>query len=187
MMCHPSALAFGYRVIEPEHVRGRSVLEVGSRDVNGSLRPFIEAMGPWRYLGVDIEAGPRVDRVLDAEIPGLCGAVAGPFDLVVCTEVLEHVRDWREAVVNLKECVRPGGRLLITTRSLGFPRHGYPGDHWRYEVKDLDRIFADFAIDSLESDSEIPGVFLYARRPGSEIVRVDLSGIELYAVPPVEP
>jgi hypothetical protein len=79
--------------------------------------------------------------------------------------MLEHVRDWHEAVVNLKGLLRPGGHLLITTRSAGFPYHAWPYDFWRYELDDFRRIFADMDILTLESDSASPGVFMFARRP----------------------
>ena len=42
------------------------MLEVGSLNVNGSIRPMIESRGPRSYLGVDVLDGPGVDRVVDA-------------------------------------------------------------------------------------------------------------------------
>lgn len=37
------------------------------------------------------------------------------FDIVLCTEVLEHLRSPRAGVSELTRVVRPGGRLIITT------------------------------------------------------------------------
>ncbi len=39
------------------------------------------------------------------------------FDVVVCSEVVEHLDDARTAVANLAQMVKPGGRLLITCPS----------------------------------------------------------------------
>jgi SAM-dependent methyltransferase len=178
-MCHDTVLAFGPRVVKREHVEGLRVLEVGSRNVNGSLRPYIESLAPASYVGVDVQPGPGVDGLRDVEGASFC--FLEPFDLVVCTEVLEHVRDWRAAARNLKRSVRVGGHLLITTRSRGFKLHEFPGDYWRYSLDDMANIFADFEILVLESDTHAPGVLFYAQNLGPR--DLDLSDIKLYAMP----
>src|SRR5687767_6078311 len=141
-MCHQTCIPFARKHLPAESVRGKNILEVGSRDVNGSLRPFIEALFPSRYLGVDIVAGPGVDELCD--VNSLCDRYgAESFDIVVSTELVEHVKDWRGAINNMKLVLKPGGDLLITTRSRGFKVHGYPWDYWRYEPSDMQAIFAD--------------------------------------------
>jgi hypothetical protein len=179
-MCHASVLEFGPRALAPSHVRGRGVLEVGSLNVNGSLRRHVESLRPASYLGVDFRSGRGVDLVADATDPDFPVKVNGPYSVVICTEMLEHVLDWRAAVRNIKACVRFGGHLLVTTRSLGFHFHEYPGDYWRYELSDMERIFADFTIDLLEPDPQAPGVFFYATALSAPAV--DLSGVELYSM-----
>jgi len=37
------------------------------------------------------------------------------YDLVVCSEVLEHVEPWREVVGNIAQVLKPGGLLVLTT------------------------------------------------------------------------
>jgi SAM-dependent methyltransferase len=163
-MCNVSGIAFGEAVLTKEMIAGHDVLEVGSLDVNGSLRPYVESLGPARYIGVDIALGPRVDEVVDAsKLVDRFGPDA--FDVVITTEMVEHIRDWRTVVHNLKGVVRPGGLLLVTTRSIGFPYHGFPYDFWRYEPEDMRAIFADFEMVALERDSASPGVFVLARKP----------------------
>jgi SAM-dependent methyltransferase len=103
------------------------------------------------------------------------------FDVVVSTEVVEHVLDWRLVINNMKMMLKRGGIIYLTTRSKGFPYHAYPHDHWRYEPSDMVRIFRDFEIIRLEADWEGPGVFLKARKP-LDWRPVDLSGIALYSV-----
>jgi SAM-dependent methyltransferase len=163
-MCNLTGIAFGEAVLAKADVAGREVLDVGSLDVNGSLRPFVETLGPARYVGVDIAPGPRVDVVVDASrIVERFGPES--FDVVITTEMLEHIRDWQTVVSNLKRVVRPGGLLLVTTRSIGFHYHGYPFDFWRYEPEDMRAIFADFEIVALERDTDAPGIFMLARKP----------------------
>ena len=173
---HDSVLDFVSRAL-PD--RCKDVLEVGSRNVNGSARERITAMG---YVGVDIEDGPDVDLVCSAS--DLIERFPEGFDVVVTTEMLEHVEDWRSAVGNLKGVTRPGGVLVVTTRSEGFPYHEHPGDFWRYSADDMRRIFADWDLEMIEDDHQAPGVFVKARRPLEPREPVDLSGIEILAMLP---
>jgi SAM-dependent methyltransferase len=159
-----ACVAFGTHQLTASDIRGRAVMEVGSRNVNGSLRSHVEGLGPASYIGVDILRGPGVDEV--CPVDHLLERF-GPdsFDVVFSTEMLEHVRDWRAAVTNLKGVTKPGGILLITTRSQGFGFHGYPFDFWRFEIADMAAIFADFELIALEPDESEPGVFLKCRKP----------------------
>jgi len=180
-MCNPACIDFGVRVVTAEDVRGKRVIEVGSMNVNGSLRETIEAHGPAKYIGVDLGEGPGVDEVCPAEaLVARFGEES--FDLVVCTEMLEHVREWRVVVTNLKRLVASGGVLLVTTRSRGFPYHEYPFDYWRFEPEDMRAIFADFSIEVLERDTYMPGVFMKARRTNTAKPEPDLGNYKLYAI-----
>jgi SAM-dependent methyltransferase len=162
-------------------VAGRSVLEVGSLDVNGSVRPEIESLKPAMYLGVDIVSGARVDEICDVRhLVDHYGNES--FDVVVSTELLEHVRDWKGAINNMKRVLRPGGILVVTTRSLGFPLHGYPWDYWRYEPDDLAAIFSDFDDVEMERDPESPGVFIKARKPSDPRAETPLEDVALHSV-----
>jgi SAM-dependent methyltransferase len=180
-MCTTGCLDFTRDNLRESDVRGKTVLEVGSRDHNGTVRSIIEASRPRKYVGVDMLAGPGVDVVCDAgDLVSRFGGEA--FDLVVATELLEHARDWRAVVTNLKNVLRPGALLLLTTRSQGFPFHPCPGDFWRYQVEDFERIFADLTIELLqEDDRRTPGVFLCARKPIS-FFEVGLDDVRLYSV-----
>jgi SAM-dependent methyltransferase len=179
-MCNQAVLAYGQRQLGEQDVRAKRVIDVGARNVNGSLRPHAEQFGPAGYHGVDIEAGAGVDEVCQAEhLVERFGRES--FDVVICTEVLEHVRDWRAVISNLKQLVAPGGVLLITTRSIGFPYHAFPHDFWRYENDDMRAIFSDFDVENVEDDPGPPGVFMTARRRPTFDER-DLSDYELYSM-----
>lgn len=179
-MCNVSGILFGARNLAREEVAGKRVLEVGAYDINGSLRSLLASWGPCEYLGVDLCEGPGVDRVCSVtQLVEQLGAEA--FDVVLSTEMLEHVRDWRAAVSNLKNVCRPGGILLCTTRSPGYPYHEAPGDYWRFSHDDMAAIFEDFEILSLESDPASPGIFLKARKP-ERFKEKDLQDFALYNI-----
>ena len=84
---------------------GAAVLEIGSLDINGSVRPLFAGVG--HYHGVDIVGGPGVDEVADA-------ATWTPhrsYDVVACAEVLEHTDSWPSILDVMWSAVAPGGRL----------------------------------------------------------------------------
>src|SRR5215472_4863106 len=88
----------------------RSVLEVGSYDVNGSVRSLFRG----KYLGIDQVGGPGVDMVLNAE--KLTG-FKWRFGVVVCTEVLEHCeRPWL-VVEQMARVLDVDGYLILTCRA----------------------------------------------------------------------
>src|SRR5438093_13083794 len=131
-LCNAACILFGFRSISASEVAGKRVLEIGSADRNGSLRPIIESYQPREYVGIDVKPGPGVDRVAEAgQIADTFGEDS--FDLVVSTETLEHIRDWRGAVSNIKRVCRRGGVVLLTTRLIGFAYHAYPYGFLRYD------------------------------------------------------
>lgn len=163
-MCHTSVLAW-VGSLPADLFTGKTVCEVGSYDVNGTVRPIIGAHGPASYLGVDIAEGPGVDLV--ANVGDLPGRFPDGFDVVVTTEMLEHVEDWRAACEALVRLVAPGGSLVITTRSPGFPYHPYPIDCWRYPPPLMRQILesAGLRVSVCIDDWEQAGVFAIASKP----------------------
>jgi glycosyltransferase involved in cell wall biosynthesis len=162
---HGSVLGFfAYGALQNAEVAGKDVLEVGSLDVNGSVRPMVMARQPASYMGVDVVDGPGVDRVVDAVD---LVATFGPdsFDVVVSTEMLEHAADWQAAVANMVAVLRPGGVLVWTTRSPGFAYH-HPPDRWRFTQQAMAEVLARLELEPLVlmDDPEHPGVFCKTRK-----------------------
>jgi SAM-dependent methyltransferase len=130
------------------------------------VRAHVEALGPAKYIATDMRPGPGVDEVCSAEQLPVYWSNA---DLVISTEMLEHAADWRAAVEGMIDVLKPGGVLVLTTRSDGFPLHGYPEDHWRFSVGAMGLILkaAGLDVERLEPDPDpqSPGVFAKARKP----------------------
>lgn len=86
MLTHPSAMDLG-RLLFQTHVAGvRRVLDIGSRDLNGSLRDVCPP--DIAYVGIDIERGKGGDMVLDD--PYRYPFADGVFDMIVSTSCFEH-------------------------------------------------------------------------------------------------
>ena len=115
---HAQALMFARRAIAVLPIAGQHVLEIGSRDINGSVRPlFVSAAS---YTGIDIVDGPGVDIVVTdhaAYEPEQAPSV------VVCMEVLEHTPHGQTLIERASTHLRPGGWLLVTCATDPRPPH----------------------------------------------------------------
>lgn len=155
-MCHESVREWvAQKVQDLELSQIGPVLEVGSFNVNGTIRPFFLEEG---YVGCDISEGPGVDAVL--EDPRTLPFENDQFGIVVSTEMLEHAEFPDEILAEMARVCRPTGTVLVTTRSPGFPHHN-PPDYRRYTEDEL-RIAlekAGFERVIVENDPQVPGVF----------------------------
>lgn len=138
-------------------------LEVGSKDY-GTTQDLRALVGRGEdYLGVDLETGPGVDRVLDLSGPWATvdAALEGRrFGTIFCLSVLEHVRQPFRMAENLTQLLRPGGHLCVGV-PFAFKYHGYPSDYWRFTAEGVRQLFPDVEFppeDTLASTS-LPGDF----------------------------
>jgi SAM-dependent methyltransferase len=170
---HESVQAFVRKHIKRHHVEGGHILEVGSYDVNGSVRPYLESLGPKTYTGVDIVKGPGVDLVYDPDAEEELPVNHSFYDLVISTEMLEHARSWKKALREMLLALSKKGLLLLTARGPGFPFHN-PPDYWRFTPEDIRRAFSGALCPLVcEPDPQVPGVFFLGSRLGEnfEVMR----------------
>ena len=180
-MANDAGFAFIDRNL-PKSLEGMTVVEVGAlAGGSNDIRPLaMSRPGPARYLGIDVIRGPGVDIV--GSVEALTGATGASIaDVVICAEVMEHVRDWRTAITEMKRTLKPGGRLLITTRSPGYRFHASPFDYWRYTVEDARAMVADMDGVVVEPDPSSPGIFISAVMPIA-FEAADLSGMQIQSI-----
>ena len=106
-----------------------------------------------RRIALDLRAGPGVQVVGDAQALGF---LASTFDVVLCTEMLEHVPEPKQAIDEIRRVLRSGGLLLLTTRFL-FPIHDAPHDYFRYTKYGLRHLLRDFEIVELREETTAVG------------------------------
>lgn len=89
------------------------------------------------YIGADIAGNPVADITLadDGSIPLEDASV----DLVLSTQVLEHVNDPALYLSESFRVLRPGGSLVLSTHGIMY-YHPDPGDHWRWTRTGLEKI-----------------------------------------------
>lgn len=103
----------------PEFFRGRGVLDVGSRDINGSIRGMFDDC---TFIGIDAVDGIGVDIVsLAHEFMPQAKEV---FDVVASAEMLEHDPHWRSSLHTMYRLLKRGGLLAYSCASIGYPEHG---------------------------------------------------------------
>jgi len=102
----------------PEYFRNQKVLEVGSLNINGSVRPFFQDCD---YLGIDVGEGPDVDLVCSGHE---FIAPEGTYDVVTSNECFEHNPFWVETLKNMIFLCKKGGLVIVTCTSDNFPEHG---------------------------------------------------------------
>jgi SAM-dependent methyltransferase len=131
-----------------EFIRRPRVLDVGCG--NGSLTFPMAALG-CEVVGVDTD-GESVDsckrrnefpNVRFVQTDGTLLTVDGFFDLIVCSEVLEHVREPRALLASMREKLAPGGSILLTIpNGYGLREIGGRGERFLRERCRLDRPLA---------------------------------------------
>ncbi len=100
------------------------------------------------YVKADITPGRMVDRLLAAD--GLTTEAPESYDLVISSQVLEHVKD---PELYLRECHRilqPGGQVVVTTHGM-MHEHGCPADFQRWTSRGLEELLTRTGFQVLDS------------------------------------
>ncbi|HLY73103.1 MAG TPA: class I SAM-dependent methyltransferase [Planctomycetota bacterium] len=138
---------------------GGRVLDAGAGEC--IYRPLFEGR---RYVSTDRGVGDAgwdyaaLDALADLERSPFR---EGIFDLVLCTETLEHVARPGRVLVELCRVLRPGGTLALSVPFL-HPVHQAPHDFYRYTPFGLRHLLAEAGFDRVEVSAS-GGYFTYLR------------------------
>lgn len=127
---HQSAMHFGklfFDVYCGHMTAGTTVVDIGSQDVNGSLKELCPAA--LRYIGVDFVPGRNVDIVL--EDPYKLPFADQSVDVVVSSSCFEHSAMFWVLFLEILRILKPGGLFYVNIPSNGV-FHRYPLDCWRF-------------------------------------------------------
>ena len=125
---HKSAYISGSKFFARYATRkSASILEIGSYDVNGTLRDFQPEGSTW--IGADIESGPGVDLVIEntSSLP----FEDSSFDYVVASSVFEHDPTFWSTFGEMVRVLKTGGCIYVNSPSNGMI-HLYPIDVYRF-------------------------------------------------------
>lgn len=169
LMAHLQQRMFFERIKKqyPDHFENVDVLDIGSLDINGSVRDMFNG---GTYLGVDVGPGQGVDIIAfgqDLTYPDRS------FDVCLSAECMEHNPEWIATFANMVRMSR--SMVIMTCATTGRPEHGtarsHPGSSpltvplWDYyrnltdtdfrEAFDLDSMFQQYWFEVNTSSSDL--------------------------------
>ena len=133
---------------ENKHVFKGRVLDVGGKRDNrrGSFEPPYEQVEDWFFLNNDKQTNP--DILID--LPNI-PLEDNSIDVVLCTEVMEYIYDFRELLFQMGRVIKPGGVLILSTPFIGALHGDSEGDYYRFTESLLIKELTDsFTIESVE-------------------------------------
>lgn len=113
--------------------RGNRILEVGTAE--GYLGRALKEAGFGRLTGLEANpsyaetARPGYSEMIRADLESWQPSPSmGPFDVILCADILEHLKDPWSALKKLRGLLAPGGRLLLSIPNSG---------HWWFRLNVL--------------------------------------------------
>jgi SAM-dependent methyltransferase len=128
------------------HASAGRTLDLGSQ--NGPYAAHFP-----RRVAVDLHPAAGIHLRGDAHALPL---LTSSFDVVLCTEVLEHLPEPQQAIDEMFRVLKPGGQLLLTTRFL-FPIHDAPHDYFRFTKYGLRYLLRRFEQIHVEEETDAVG------------------------------
>ena len=130
---HPSAMENGKKFFDCYSSAFTSsesqitVVEIGSQDVNGTLRDVCPSN--FKYVGLDFVKAKNVDIVL--QDPYKLPLDNDSIDIIVTSSCFEHSEFFWLVYLEILRILKPKGLLYINAPSRG-SYHRYPVDCWRF-------------------------------------------------------
>ena len=127
----------------PAASAGAVALDLGSDKC--PYRALLESRG-YTVKTLDLTLEHGADYAGTAEETGL---PSESFDVVLCTQVIEHcMNPWR-ALAEAHRILKPGGALIVSAPHVWF-YHPHPTDHWRFTQEGMVRLCRDAGLEPVE-------------------------------------
>lgn len=128
----------------PHTDNGEALLDVGcgsgAFSIGAALRGYCAIGTSWSasayQKATERAALCKTDAKFEVQDVRELGArtdLQGKFDVIICTEVIEHIMDDRKLMTAIAGCLKPGARLLMTTPN-ALAKHLWAGDAGPFSV-----------------------------------------------------
>jgi SAM-dependent methyltransferase len=117
------------------------ILDLGGKRENkrGSFRPPEGQAKAWWYLNLEMSTRPNIlGDVTQTPLASECANV------IICTEVLEHLKYPAACAAEIFRLLRPGGQAFVSVPFM-YPVHADPYDFQRFTDAGLQRMFDNFS------------------------------------------
>ena len=121
-MAHPEQQKFFEQlaICFPDHfIDNVNVLEIGSQDINGTVRDYFQPAA--NYLGLDLGIAKGVDWTIPGELIELPDQWAR---VCISTECFEHAATWPQILLNMIRITQENGLLILSIAGHGRAGHG---------------------------------------------------------------
>jgi SAM-dependent methyltransferase len=131
--------------------------DISVLDVGGRVQPYrvLLASRLKRYVAVDLRPTPLVNVLGSGEqLP----VASDAFDLVICTQVLQYVRNPGDLLAEVHRVLKPDGYLFLSVPSAYF--RDCDGDYWRFLPAGIRHLLSAFReIEVVPEGRSIAGFF----------------------------
>jgi len=127
------------------------LLDIAPQDHAGARQFFIKS----QLLTADINEKSGANYIIDICQNNEVNVPSATFDIIVCTEVLEHTLNPFAAINEIYRLLKHGGVLLMST-PFDFRIHGPLPDCWRFTEHGIKALLNDFEtieITALENEN----------------------------------
>ena len=124
---HDTALFFGKKFFEVYGINKSKILDIGSKDENGSLKKYTE--NKYEYIGIDMIPGKNVD-IVQAD-PYILPFEDNTFDIITSSSVFEHSQMFWVLFNEIIRVLKPNGLFYLNAPSNGH-YHAFPVDCYRF-------------------------------------------------------
>lgn len=129
-----------------EHASEKKTLDIG-RGNSPYARYFPNS------IGMDVVRCKDIEVMADAHVLPFKDE---SFEVILATEVLEHLKEPQKAIDEMRRVLKPGGKSVLSTRFI-FPLHETPHDYYRFTKYGLEYLFKDWDIIEIQEETDTMG------------------------------
>jgi ubiquinone/menaquinone biosynthesis C-methylase UbiE len=180
---------FAYAEAAQEPLSGQQVLELGCGEGYG-----MKMLSPQTAYYLAVDKKKPDDRFFNDNIgfrhcrlPHLSGIDDRSFDMVICFQVIEHIRNDTALLREIKRVLRPGGKLLLTTPNKLSSLSRNPFHIREYLPQEMDRLltsagFSGFTIRGVQGNQQVMEYYRENKRSVNALTKWDIFRLQ-YRLP----
>lgn len=175
-----------------DYIKG-DLLELGCGEGRGIpvIRPLVKS-----YLGIDkissviseLESRYEDCRFERMHFPPLSGIMENSFDSIISFQVIEHIKNDYEFLIDISRVLKPGGIAILTTPNRKMTLTRNPWHIREYSPEELSglcrKVFREFTIKGITGNDKVMRYYDSNKRSVNKLTRFDFFNLQ-YRLPAV--